>query len=131
MENILGKNLRRYRLSRDLRQAELANEIGVSVNTIRQYEGGKRQPREKQLSNICEFFGCSISDLYSETVKLSEKEPEKKGAEKKRFVSGASFLNDILHQIVIYAEENEMDAEETVKSVSEGILPLFKISKKG
>ncbi|MBR2208971.1 MAG: helix-turn-helix domain-containing protein [Synergistaceae bacterium] len=44
-------------------QAELAEEVGVSVDTMRRWEGGTQEPRLGELRNIAKALGVSIGQL--------------------------------------------------------------------
>lgn len=49
-------------------QMQLAEIIGVSVDSIRRYEAGTREPRSSELKKMSEIFGCTIDDLVTPTL---------------------------------------------------------------
>lgn len=52
----LGKKIRELRTSKSLTQEELAEIIGVTRNTIRNYERGRTFPREFAFNALYEYF---------------------------------------------------------------------------
>lgn len=59
-----GERLRIIRTERGLSQRQIAEALGVSVNSISQYENGKRFPDEKTIVGLCEFFKVSADYLF-------------------------------------------------------------------
>jgi transcriptional regulator with XRE-family HTH domain len=55
-----GEHLRRQRILRGLLQREIANEIGVSVETIIHWETGKTEPRVQYIPALIQFLGYSL-----------------------------------------------------------------------
>jgi transcriptional regulator with XRE-family HTH domain len=47
-------------------QRDLADACGVSVSTVSSWSLGKRAPRPDKWAAICEFFGCTLSELMQE-----------------------------------------------------------------
>ncbi len=62
--------LRTLRKRSLLRQDELAAKVGVSVDTIRRWEAGEREPRLSDLHRIAEVLGVTLGELldYEDTV---------------------------------------------------------------
>lgn len=58
--NALGEKLRRLRKAQGLTQGELAEKVGVSINTIVRYETGKYSPKVKILELITKELGAKI-----------------------------------------------------------------------
>jgi len=48
----MAERIRYFRTMSNFTQIKLANEAGLAVGTIRQYEGGKRQPKVEQLRKL-------------------------------------------------------------------------------
>ena len=46
-------------------QHELAEKMGVTYQTISQYERGKREPKIEQVQRICEALGCTLDEMLS------------------------------------------------------------------
>ena len=60
MEKIRLKELRE---EKGLSQAQLAKEMGLSQNTISQYETGVLEPNIKTIKKLCEYFGVTAGYL--------------------------------------------------------------------
>jgi transcriptional regulator with XRE-family HTH domain len=65
---ILGKNLKKLRLTAGYNQKEIADKIGVSVSTISSWENGKKLPYGKNLQKLIDFFSLSEADIFSENI---------------------------------------------------------------
>lgn len=63
MNIYFGKNLKSFRLSKDLTQEKLADCIGVSFQAISKWERGEGYPDITILPVISTFFGVTIDDL--------------------------------------------------------------------
>ena len=59
----IGRNISNMLASAGHTQKELADYCGVSVATASSWALGQKAPRPEKLSKICEFFGCSLTDL--------------------------------------------------------------------
>jgi len=57
-----GEKIRDLRLSKDLKQSELAEMIGVSIRTITNYETDVVKPRRIQLRKLCDTL--SVTEDY-------------------------------------------------------------------
>lgn len=62
-----NERLLELRHQRDLSQSELAHFIGVTKQTISQYERGVRRPDLDTLSILCDFFNVSSDYLIGKT----------------------------------------------------------------
>ena len=49
-------------------QADFADEVGVSVDTVRRWEGGTQEPRLGELKNIAKALDVSIGQLADDTT---------------------------------------------------------------
>lgn len=78
--------IRRYRESLKLTVAELAKDIGVSRNTLTNYEAGKTEPTASDLLRLTSVLGCSIAELLG----VSEDDPQPRFA----FRAHASLRSD-------------------------------------
>lgn len=74
----IGLNLRELRLSRGLKQHELAEKAGVEDKTISRIEVGGNYPSISLLVKLSEILKCSLTDFFKtenqNTVKSSIKE---------------------------------------------------------
>lgn len=59
----VGKNIRRYRKSRGMTQAQLAESVGLTEGAVRHYESGIRAVRPDLLESIAATLGVSVSAL--------------------------------------------------------------------
>ena len=61
----LGNHVRRYRFeSDDMSQEALANEVGVTRQTIHSIEKGKFVPSTLLALKLARFFGCTVEELF-------------------------------------------------------------------
>jgi len=61
----LGNKLRRYRFEHgDMSQEALANEVGVTRQTIHSIEKGKFVPSTLLALKLAMFFDCAVEDLF-------------------------------------------------------------------
>ena len=61
----LGNHLRRYRFEHDdMSQEALANEVGVTRQTIYSIEKGKFVPSTLLALKLSKFFGCKVEDIF-------------------------------------------------------------------
>lgn len=91
MELMFAKRLRNYRRGRDLTQEELAQEIGISAQSVSKWERGDGYPDITLLPRIANYFGVTIDALlgndelnrqedireYEETYREIEDETER------------------------------------------------------
>jgi len=57
------RRIKELRESKGLNQKQLAQELGVSPNTISQYENGLRAPDIDMIKKLCRFFDVSAGYL--------------------------------------------------------------------
>lgn len=65
IRQIVGLNLRRARLERDLSQEELADEAGISTSFLSQVEGGRRSLTITKLQDLAVALRVPIAGLFS------------------------------------------------------------------
>lgn len=61
-------SLKKIREVAKMTQAELAEKIGVSRQSIVRYENGNCEPRASELSKMAEVLGCSVDELLRDDV---------------------------------------------------------------
>ncbi len=67
--------LKELRIRANLIQAEAAPKIGVTVQTLRNWERYATFPDLMQLKKICEVYGCSLDSIFiPDTLAESENE---------------------------------------------------------
>lgn len=64
-----SQNLRRLRLGKNLTQEQLANILGVSVQSVSRWECGNTFPDVMLLPAIARLYGVTVDDLYREDAK--------------------------------------------------------------
>ena len=74
MNLLLGENIKRMRLCRNLTQEEVASHIGVSSQSVSKWERGEGYPDIEMLPSVANYFGVSIDELLG----MSEAEKEKR-----------------------------------------------------
>lgn len=62
-----GECVKALRKSRKLKQVELAEALGVTERTIRNYESGEREPDLPQAAKLADFFNVSMDYLMGRT----------------------------------------------------------------
>ena len=74
---VICERIRHYRLQKGLEQKDLAEKIGVTKNSISNWENGLSRPDINLLPNICSVLGISFHQLYdlpTPVVKYTEAE---------------------------------------------------------
>lgn len=66
---IFSRNLRRLRLQKNLTQEQLANLLGVSVQSVSRWECGNTLPDVMLLPVIAKLYGVTVDDLYRADAK--------------------------------------------------------------
>ena len=66
---LFSRNLRRLRLQKELTQEQLANQLGVSVQSVSRWECGNTLPDVMLLPVIARLYGVTVDDLYREDAK--------------------------------------------------------------
>ena len=65
---MIGRNgkvrMKTARTEANLNQKEVADRMGISINTILEWELGRRIPRVDQLAQYCDICGCRPDDIY-------------------------------------------------------------------
>ncbi len=66
VREVLGENIRRERVIRNMTQAELAKKIGTSQMMVSRFEKGKDTPSVWRCYRIAKVFDTSIEQLLTE-----------------------------------------------------------------
>jgi Zn-dependent peptidase ImmA (M78 family)/transcriptional regulator with XRE-family HTH domain len=64
---MIAAQIRRYREALGMTVAKLASEIGVSRNTVTNYEAANTEPTASDLVELARVLGCDVSDLLGIT----------------------------------------------------------------
>jgi transcriptional regulator with XRE-family HTH domain len=63
-----NEKIKKIRQYRGLTQKDVAQKMGVSVQSYSQYETGKRNPTRKTLDKIAAAIGCDASDIADDLI---------------------------------------------------------------
>ena len=66
--NTFAERLALFRKRAGYRQEDFASEVGVSVDTVRRWEGEKQEPRLGELKLIAKVLGISINELAGDVT---------------------------------------------------------------
>lgn len=66
---LFPQNLRRLRLEKNMTQEQLANILGVSVQSVSRWECGNTLPDVMLLPEIARLYGITVDDLFREDAK--------------------------------------------------------------
>ena len=64
---VFSKNLKRFRVAKNMTQEQAAEALGVSTQTVSRWECGTTLPDVAMLPEIARLYGVTIDDLYQET----------------------------------------------------------------
>ena len=64
---MFSDRIARLRKEKGLNQTQLAKELGVSVDSVRRWEQGKRSPDVEMLRNIAQVLDTTVSYISGET----------------------------------------------------------------
>ena len=63
-----GENLYKLRKDAKMNQEKLAEEVGVSRQSVSKWENGESYPEMENILKLCEIFHCKINDLVHENM---------------------------------------------------------------
>ena len=55
--------IKKHREASGLKQAYVAKQLGIAVDTMWRYENDKGEPRATELLKMSELFGCTVDEL--------------------------------------------------------------------
>lgn len=55
--------LRNMRIAKELKQADVADELKISQKTLSAWETGRNEPNLSSVVKLCDYFDCSLFDL--------------------------------------------------------------------
>jgi transcriptional regulator with XRE-family HTH domain len=70
----VAEKLKQIRESKGLRQKDVANALGCSVQSYSQYENGNRKPKVETLQRFADALGVSVLDLQTDGVRQKAQE---------------------------------------------------------
>lgn len=94
-----GSRLKELRIERNSSQKEVADEIGISITAISQYESDSRFPNEEMLKRLCMYY--KISSDYLLGLTDTKHAPLSKEEIKEKMVSSKEmdFIVDLIDMI--------------------------------
>lgn len=114
-KNVVGSNIRKFRLKAGITQEELALMSGLSQGYINQLESGKRNYTQKSLGLIANALSIPIIEFFREDEEIplvSEKESSylKKRSYKKEFIQILNALPEhiVEHYLTLLKLEKEV-----------------------
>ena len=63
---IMGQNIRRLLIEKDITRQELSDRLGISYSTLTDWINGNTYPRIDSIERLANFFGVNKSDLVEE-----------------------------------------------------------------
>lgn len=117
----LGEKIREARKARGLKQEELARSVPCSVDTVRRWEAGAREPRASEVKALSKALNVAegellLSEAYCEVRLILDKEGSFMGrldfevAEKAEKYVGVSKKGIVLHLAGPVRDEKALDA---------------------
>lgn len=74
---MLGEQIRKYRLQKNMSQGELGKMLGVIKQAVSSWEVGRNEPSHDKVERIADIFGVSTDELYRRKLNsLEENWPE-------------------------------------------------------
>ena len=119
-----GERIRELRKQKNLSQQEAANELNVSLRTLKNYELDKTLPRTRAIyDRIAAFYNVDINYLLKEDEQFVVEANERYGARGKRQA------NELLAEVSGLFAGGEMD-EEDMDEMMKAIQDAYWIAKK-
>lgn len=117
MKNNFAKNLNFLRNSRNLSQNDLASEIGLTRQTISNYEKGTRQPDLFALTKISNFFHISIDELIFSQSSLNMS--DLKTFNEIDFFLKNDFVVDYNNDLIDILKQKRLDIKHSINDLNE------------
>lgn len=119
-----GEKVKNLRKTKNMNQTQLANEIGVSLRTVRGWEVEGRYPKQHDLyQKLADALGCDVSYLMTEEESFITEAAEQYGSR------GAKQAQQILEQAAAMFAGGELSDEDKIAFMDE-IQSLYLDSKK-
>lgn len=65
---IIGDKLRKLRIAKGLSAGDIAKEVNITQSYMSRFENNKTLPSIEILQDICEFYGITLSEFFSEEI---------------------------------------------------------------
>lgn len=112
----VGARIKEARLAKNMTQAELAEQLGVTYQNIGQWENGKRTPRLETLEKIAEALGISMEwFIYQDlpvSLETAQERARKSFSQNHAVESFSYFLEQIYGKATEHTVEGEYHDEE-------------------
>lgn len=66
------ENLKRLRIQNNFTQQEIANQLGILLQSYQKYESGERQPKLNELDKFIIIFNCDYNELLKEKKEMKK-----------------------------------------------------------
>lgn len=118
----LSERLTELRKEKNLSQAELADALNISRQSVSLWENGSTVPALDKLQFLAEFYGVTLDELFCSVEKkqnLQEQNPTPQTAEEKRkrkwiYLCAAAVVVMLLIAVLIAAIDHKEDVKEPV-----------------
>ena len=108
---MIGDKLKTLRMSKDLKQADVASHLNISRSTYTQYETGASEPSIDTINQLANFFDVSPGYLIDHAQSAHLKTPRKKGIK-------IPVLGEVQAGIPVEAIEDIIDYEEITEDMA-------------
>lgn len=73
----LGHRLKLFRVAAELKQVEVADELGVTKNYVYMVESGRRSPSQEYLRNFAKLVDVPMSVIFLEPARVADEKTRK------------------------------------------------------
>ena len=70
----MKNRIKELRKSKGLTLKQLGQQVGIAINTLSQYETGKREPKIITWKKLADFFGTTVSYLQGKDTVLKARD---------------------------------------------------------
>lgn len=63
-DNSVKVSLKAARVNANLTRKEVAKKLGLSTDTLKSIENGKREVRMSEFNILCALYNCTIDDIF-------------------------------------------------------------------
>ena len=104
-------NLKIIREQHGKLQRDVAADLGIGLSTFSQYETGKREPDNKTLIKLADYFGCSTDYLLGRTddprLEIKKAPPESGAEEYAKDIDAPEFTADEIKRLKAFLESQK------------------------
>ena len=104
-------NLKIIREQHGKLQKDVAADLGIGLSTFSQYETGKREPDNKTLIKLADYFGCSTDYLLGRTddprLEIKKAPPESSAEEYAKDIDAPEFTADEIKRLKAFLESQK------------------------